>query len=110
MADIAISDYSNKFYDGDAVIHLMYQFGSQTILNLNSLNPNFDPNRVAHALLDEIPSADVQPVVHGEWIDIFQREDTDTSVECRCSICEKASRRPVGKYCKWCGARMDGGT
>ena len=57
-----------------------------------------------------IPSADVQPIVHGEWIDIFQREDPDTSVECRCSICEKASRRPVGKYCKWCGARMDGGT
>ena len=60
--------------------------------------------------IDSIPSADVQPIVHGEWIDIFQREDPDTSVECRCSICEKASRRPVGKYCKWCGARMDGGT
>ena len=44
---------------------------------------------------------------HGEWITIWDRNDPDTSHEGRCSICKRISNRPLGGYCKWCGAIMD---
>ena len=44
---------------------------------------------------------------HGEWITIWQEDDTDTSTRARCSICNRISERPLGEYCKWCGAKMD---
>jgi len=66
---------------------------------------------ITHSVIDtieHIPAADVVPVVHGEWEVMWQKEDPDTSIDCRCSVCKKVSRRPVGDFCKWCGARMDG--
>ena len=44
---------------------------------------------------------------HGEWITIWDKYDPDTSHEGRCSICNRISNRPLGGYCKWCGAIMD---
>ena len=43
---------------------------------------------------------------HGEWITIWQEDDPDTSTHARCSICNRISERPLGGYCKWCGAKM----
>lgn len=66
----------------------------------------------AAQLLDEIPSADVAPVVHGRWI--YEEETLFTPSGYRCSVC----RRPrwlspdvpeAFKYCPNCGAKMDGG-
>lgn len=78
------------------------------------------PTALIHALLDNIPTADVAPVRHGRWINA---EDGATTVRldesgcpvytCCCSECndwltgsdEYAAR---GRYCPNCGAKMDG--
>lgn len=61
--------------------------------------------------LDEIPAADVEPVVHGYWIPI------DDGVSAKCGICGAcACDLDEGfeefaksyRYCPRCGAKMDG--
>lgn len=73
-----------------------------------------DPDGIDHALnsIKNIPSADVQPVKHGRWID----------GDCRCvtAVCSNCNRLRLGNgaksamrlalYCEKCGARMDGET
>ena len=48
-----------------------------------------------------------QEAENGEWITIWQEDDPDTSTHGRCSMCNRISERPLGVYCKWCGAKMD---
>ena len=61
---------------------------------------------------ENLPTADVAPVVHGRWIDA----PLYGSKNCRCSECRRlisiqASWRGeiMQKYCPNCGAIMDGG-
>ena len=69
----------------------------------------------AMEVVEEFPSADVEPVVHGEWI--------DGGDILSCSVCHatrmkefesyygKVTRAiPNSRYCPTCGARMDGGS
>ena len=51
--------------------------------------------------IDEVPSEDVQPVVHGEW------RDTGSGQEC--SVCDEIQYGyDSGRYyCANCGAKMD---
>lgn len=62
----------------------------------------------AEQLLDEIPAADVAPVVHGRWLHLGGDEWC-------CSACgfviitEGSWDKPTKKYCEDCGAKMDGG-
>lgn len=62
----------------------------------------------AEQLLDEIPAADVAPVVHGRWVHLGGDEWC-------CSACgfvistEGSWEKPTKKYCEDCGAKMDGG-
>ena len=53
--------------------------------------------------IEQIPAADVKPVVRGEWI-IRRGNWTD---EYECSLCHKVSKT-YGNYCPWCGADMRG--
>lgn len=67
--------------------------------------------------LSDIPSADVAPVVHGQWIIGVDDDDFDV----KCSKCEWtdifevagiAAVERIAKtmhYCLNCGAKMDGG-
>lgn len=50
--------------------------------------------------VDAIPSADVRPVVRGEWFDVG-------SLSCRCSVCGCKNDR-VRNFCPNCGAVMKG--
>ena len=54
--------------------------------------------------IEELPAADVVPVVHGEWIP-YNLKDCLYS----CSNCHSLPRDRT-EYCPNCGARMDGGT
>lgn len=59
----------------------------------------------------KIPSADVAPVVHGEWLG---RHGDGGYDDYYCSVCgmyEEGTRNPklLGNYCSNCGAKMDGG-
>ena len=66
--------------------------------------------------IDSMPTIEVEPVKHGEWI--FQgRRDEDGRNIYRCSgcnfevgvfPCNFISWRTHEKYCPGCGARMDG--
>ena len=48
---------------------------------------------------------EVQPG-HGFWImsDYSYRKRRQV---CHCSVCGLASPRPIGEFCRWCGAHMD---
>ena len=56
---------------------------------------------VAHAI-DEIPAADVKPVVHGEW----KTAHTVLGDCCICSVCGSCNSMEY-KYCPYCGADMN---
>lgn len=88
----------------------------------------YDGEVTARELIDEQPTADVQPVKHGEWIEkkVFRMKwipyddddvnADDVGVECmteqKCSYCKrwtiKFTYHIELDYCPLCGARMDG--
>lgn len=55
----------------------------------------------AICILHDLPAADVVSVVHGRWV----YHDDDGVVTC--SECGNAESSE-GRYCSYCGARMDG--
>lgn len=62
----------------------------------------------------DIPTADVEEVKHGEWIGVADYGNGNCIGYC--SVCgtthkaENASElKCFQRYCKWCGAKMDGG-
>lgn len=60
-------------------------------------------------LVDSVPTVDVAPAVHGEWL--LRHEGHGHYWEC--SVCHKNPCIYVTKdtnYCPNCGAKMDGGT
>lgn len=72
-----------------------------------------------YAAIDNAPSTDVAPVVHGQWISLTRCANEGVY----CSICKKkvwksdyawCSKKSRNKlrsnYCPNCGAKMDGGT
>lgn len=57
-----------------------------------------------------LPAADVQPVVHGRWVN--ERMIVGGFAEtwaCDCSVCGETQREPLWKpnYCPNCGSKMD---
>ena len=73
-----------------------------------------------YRMVEQIPSADVQPVVHGEWIPEIEQMETEypDSTEVyletfqtgwKCSECDDYSTID-SNFCPNCGADMRGGT
>lgn len=60
------------------------------------------------SIINEVPTANVAPVVHGEWVVCGDGDN----VPWMCSHCGKTTAHKYkvmyGKYCPNCGARMDG--
>ena len=82
---------------------------SEWCISLNS--PHLLSRDDTMFLLDNIPAADVAPVVHGRWIGAPLCGNDN----CRCSVCGSwhnihANLRGeiTQKYCPNCGAKMDG--
>lgn len=44
----------------------------------------------------------------GKWLDNETSFSDDVPQTCTCSVCRMRSRRPIGDFCKWCGADMRG--
>ena len=65
-------------------------------------SPDLWEEAVPVRTIRNIPSADVQPVVHGEW--------TVTSMYIKCSECGEAFMLIPQNFCPNCGADMRGGT
>lgn len=56
--------------------------------------------------LMQLPSADAEPLRHGQWI---RRKTATHHGELYCSICEEESPiQMLWRYCPNCGAEMDG--
>lgn len=60
-------------------------------------------------LIDEIPSADVAPVVHGHWIHEKAEGGFDLWKCSRCGAGTDQNPEDILLYCFHCGAEMDGG-
>ena len=58
----------------------------------------------AYKEISNLPTADVAPVVHGEWIELHEENGHEVGT---CSHCRHV--RIVDNYCPNCGAKMDGG-
>ena len=56
--------------------------------------------------IGELPSVTPQPRT-GRWINIWDKNDYGISTQARCNRCKQISDRPLGIFCKWCGARME---
>lgn len=61
----------------------------------------------AEQLLDEIPAADVAPVVHGRWVTHY-RSGTPVAEGYVSTCCDMWNNRK-SDFCPNCGAKMDGG-
>lgn len=68
--------------------------------------------------IDNVPTADVQEVKHGKWVDIKIPANYSNEVQyqsAKCSVCKRYHTTPYlymyyeHNYCPNCGARMDGG-
>lgn len=63
-------------------------------------------------VLEDLPSADVEPVRHGRWIDAILPNDKDGLPIQVCNQCNTffplAYTGGGHRYCPNCGARMDG--
>lgn len=53
---------------------------------------------------ENLPAADVAPVVHGRWI---YKDDSDMWVCSRCGRSVNADPEGIDLYCYHCGAKMD---
>lgn len=47
---------------------------------------------------------------HGYWIENDTTYSEVTRQTCTCSVCGRHSPRPLGDFCRWCGAKMDAPT
>ncbi len=57
--------------------------------------------------LENVPTADVAPVVHGRWVTHY-RSGTPVAEGYVSTCCDMWNNRK-GDYCPHCGAKMDGG-
>ena len=55
--------------------------------------------------IEDAPAADVETVVHGDWI--YKGKSVDGKKVYECSACH-ANIYATGPYCKECGAKMIG--
>ena len=69
--------------------------------------PYYKGLAMARGILNEQPSADVAPIVHGEWIG---HGNWWGHIEYKCSACTgQTFDASEFAYCPHCGAKMDGG-
>ena len=62
------------------------------------------------ALIDSTPTADVQPVVHGEWISDKICSNCNSDIYSMLHGDIEGVRIELPNYCPYCNARMDGDT
>lgn len=69
-----------------------------------------DNRPVTDKIIDDIPAADVAPVVHGRWEWLGPNRLVPDCMCGTCSVCKVRSKYIVNTMlCPNCGAKMDGG-
>lgn len=69
--------------------------------------------KIVRAWLDDQPTVDAVEVVHADWINITQLDETHFIGFCSHCGTEQVVKFPTAlkayhKHCRWCGAKMDG--
>ena len=61
--------------------------------------------------IEDLPAADVVPVVHGRWEMRPTGMVTDTGPEYKayCTVCNEPNKQYQPPFCPHCGVKMDGG-
>ena len=102
-----------EYIDRDYVLKLLGVFNDRVNGDYHFMNGI----ETAKEIVEDAPSADVQPVKHGRWINICG--DSESMRQCsEClqdfdyidGICYLVSGQRLPLYCPNCGARMDGET
>ena len=100
---------------GDWIEHRIFvqnmsDIDRKTILDLPSAQPNIarDIATIIENEKDMRVLLNAQPRMKGEWIDSETSYADGVRQSCNCSICGKRSIRPLGDFCRWCGADMRG--
>lgn len=88
------------------------------LIDADALKSNFDPRTALNGAaviceINDAPTIDAAPVVHGRWIQVQQLRGNPgweigqcwSEIVYQCSICERISAHKE-PYCH-CGARMD---
>lgn len=60
----------------------------------------------ARKLMEDAPT--IEERKKGKWIDNETSYADGVRQTCTCSICGRRSVRPLGRFCRWCGANMEG--
>ena len=61
----------------------------------------------ARKIIEEAPACDVVQVVHGEWIEI--KNHNNTTIALRCNKCGQSPKHAIrSRFCPHCGVKMDG--
>ena len=87
-------------------------FSEQTLLDMRDKDMNhvYDLTDLEEYLAG-VPTADVQEIRHGRWIN--ESRNMYGLISAQCSVCVLFSgtwlRNAPYKYCPHCGAKMDGG-
>ena len=74
--------------------------------NLNAKHENIGYEkgyRDGYAEALEVIDADKR---YGHWVENDTTYAEVTRQTCTCSVCGKPSPRPLGEFCRWCGAKM----
>ena len=58
-------------------------------------------------IVDSMPTIEPERK-KGKWIDNETSYADGVRQTCTCSICGQRSVRPLGRFCRWCGADMGG--
>jgi len=94
---------NKEYIEREAALKAM----SQAIQDRTWSMDDFDVMIKMEDYVQELPTADVAPVVHGEWIERSDKGILYMNCPYMCNICGRveAIKEP---YCN-CGAKMDGG-
>ena len=93
---------NKEYIEREALINLIEE-NSETKFDWSEC---VDIDILRPAILD-IPTADVAPVIHGEWIERSDKGILNMRCPYMCSICGRVEELKE-PYCN-CGAKMDGG-
>lgn len=76
------------------------------LVDADKLKISYDGHFVGVAKndLDNAPTVEAQPVIHGHWITTGYWEDVPIN---KCSVCGVERRGIKRNYCANCGAKMD---
>lgn len=99
----------SRYIDADELLETIQQHDYLLATRNGSIDNGMFTIGIKQAV-DEQPTADVAPVVHGHWIDLWGNHGVEF-IGWRCTACGhiECGGADGANYCPNCGAKMNGG-